>query len=234
MCCRSAAIVSSSRIPDMQLERVVHGTVEVLKLQGRLDADAVGELEIALRAEGGPLIVDLQGLSYLSSAGIRCLIEAEEQHRNALALSGVRPELRDVLKQAGVAEQLALHDDLESALRDPRFADHGLAAAAARLLGASEGSRLASDELARSLAAAAGQILKDPVDAPPAQTAAMPASGNTPTPQSPRKAARAKPSSEDVTAERSTTVKRPALPVAKPKPESTGVVGKIRSWFKRD
>jgi anti-anti-sigma factor len=58
----------------------------VLRVSGRLDqetcedfrAELAGFVERALR-EGNPLILDLSGLEYVSSAGLRCLLMASRQ-----------------------------------------------------------------------------------------------------------------------------------------------------------
>jgi anti-sigma B factor antagonist len=66
---------------DLSIERHERGEAVVLTLVGRLDAETGGDLESAVRTEMSrgfhAIRLDLQGVNFLSSAGIRCLFETQ-------------------------------------------------------------------------------------------------------------------------------------------------------------
>jgi anti-anti-sigma factor len=80
----------------------------VARVVGEIDAANVGELETglrsAVRAAGGPLVIDLSGLSYLDSAGIRALfVTAREAGKHQVELQVVIPPSSPLLRLLDVA-----------------------------------------------------------------------------------------------------------------------------------
>jgi anti-sigma B factor antagonist len=79
----------------------------VLAPQGRLDHDnceafqADLEPHVAASArEGGALVLDLSGLEYVSSAGLRCLMIAARQaksHKSRILLAAMRPLVAEII-----------------------------------------------------------------------------------------------------------------------------------------
>jgi len=63
------------------------GGITVLTLVGDIDAATVGTLDEAL-ATGGPLIVDLTRVAFLSCAGVRSLLRADARTELAVVLGG--------------------------------------------------------------------------------------------------------------------------------------------------
>ncbi len=95
----------------------------VIAFLGELDLSAYDEAATALAAAvaAGPraIVVDLQGLSFIDSAGLRCLVEAkllaDESGASMAIVNGSRPHgLQELMDMDGVVEML---DDL--ALLDP-------------------------------------------------------------------------------------------------------------------
>lgn len=97
--------------------------VELLKLSGRLDIIGTGEIETKFAGycavEKGRVLVDLSGVDFLASIGIRLLVV------NAKALVGrggrmilLNPSLDvgKVLEIAGIPAIIPMYDSLESAL----------------------------------------------------------------------------------------------------------------------
>lgn len=82
------------------------GGAHVVALLGRLDTNTAPELDRELdalfaRTFVRQLVFDLQGLEYVSSAGIRCFIRARkllEPRHSRVALVGPRPPVRKVLE----------------------------------------------------------------------------------------------------------------------------------------
>ncbi|WP_290059324.1 STAS domain-containing protein [Amycolatopsis solani] len=63
------------------------GGVRVVTLVGDIDAATVGTLDEAL-AEGGPIIVDLTRVAFLSCAGVRSLLVANDRTDLAVVVGG--------------------------------------------------------------------------------------------------------------------------------------------------
>ena len=99
------------------------GTQTVVSVEGELDAYWAGEAErelMGLVDKGSyRLILDLSGLSYLSSGGLRALLRT---HRRLVELGGQlvlaapQPYVHDVLTVSGLAQTLPVFSTLQGAL----------------------------------------------------------------------------------------------------------------------
>lgn len=85
-----------------------YGSAAVLNVSGRLDQDTCeafrGELmkhvEAASRAGGG-VVLDLSGLEYVSSAGLRCFMLASRQakkHQMKIFVAALQPMVREIFE----------------------------------------------------------------------------------------------------------------------------------------
>jgi len=97
----------------MTIEKTLSGTEAVIALTGRLDTTTAPELEQELRAlpeEIRKLTLDLTGLEYISSAGLRILLSSHKKMsgRDGLVLRGVGETVREVLDLTGFLEVLTL------------------------------------------------------------------------------------------------------------------------------
>ena len=91
----------------MKTRRADEAGATVLELDGRLDGTAAEPLHqtlIELIAEAPPrLVLDLGGMSYVSSAGLRILLLAAKQARGSnikLVLCALRPNVEEVFAAA--------------------------------------------------------------------------------------------------------------------------------------
>lgn len=86
-------------------------------LDGRGAVAAQRELE-GLMEPGGALLLDVSGMTYLSSGGLRLLYllrgHAEEE-RCRLAVSGLTDEVRSVLSATGFLDFFVVHDTVAQA-----------------------------------------------------------------------------------------------------------------------
>jgi anti-anti-sigma factor len=86
-----------------------------ISVQGELDIATASELERELRASlsGGDVVLDLEPVSFMDSSGLRALLvasrEAREAGRRLLVLPGTGQVLR-VIEMAQVSEHLELAD----------------------------------------------------------------------------------------------------------------------------
>ena len=93
----------------MTIEKTVNENTVTLKLKGWLDTASAGELQAQLEAleeNTASLILDLEGLEYLSSAGLRQFVAAHKRVNGALTLTHVHQEIMDVLHMAGFDKRL--------------------------------------------------------------------------------------------------------------------------------
>lgn len=84
----------------------------VLTLRGELDLATAEQLERALAQAGDEVLLDLRGLTFMDSTGVRGLLEAAEQGGPGLRM--IAPESGDVrvtIEETGIAPLLPLVDD---------------------------------------------------------------------------------------------------------------------------
>ena len=63
------------------------------------------------------MLIDLQGVDYMSSAGLRVLLTALKERRAAglrLSCCGVQPTIRQVFDMSGLSTHLDLHDSQDA------------------------------------------------------------------------------------------------------------------------
>ena len=107
----------------MQIGEQRTGSALVLAPAGRLDSVTSNELEkhVVSRLDAGErrLVVDLAGVEYISSAGLRVLLMAAKRLKEppaALVLCGLGPSVRTVLELAGFLPLFAIEPGREQAL----------------------------------------------------------------------------------------------------------------------
>lgn len=146
--------------------------VRVLGLTGRLDTDTAADLELAAQdlidAGARDFIVDLAGVGYVSSAGLRVLLMIGKSidGKGSLRLCGLNATVRQVFDVAGFTQLFVIGADrnavLPKAKAKPAAAESGkdnaLALGAAKLLAADK-STFAEAKVEAALAAAASRLL---------------------------------------------------------------------------
>lgn len=93
----------------MAVEKITNGTEVTLKVDGWLDTQSAPELEKAvseLDGSIGTLILDLEKLEYISSAGLRQIVAAHKKMNGKLTLRNVQPDIMNVLSMAGFDKRL--------------------------------------------------------------------------------------------------------------------------------
>ncbi|NJD37988.1 MAG: STAS domain-containing protein [Geobacter sp.] len=100
-----------------------HDAVVAGLLQGKLDAESVPVFDQWLNAhlDAGVqrVVLDLSGLSYISSAGLRSIMSASKAYsrQSGLALCGLFGMVGQVFQVSGFAEILELHHTMDEALK---------------------------------------------------------------------------------------------------------------------
>jgi len=105
----------------MQVDTEKTGEVLVIGISGRIDGVTAPELESRLTelidAGERKLVIDLDGVDYISSAGLRVMLYTAKKLRKEgrLALSRPRDMVREVFDVAGFGSVLTIVDDREAA-----------------------------------------------------------------------------------------------------------------------
>ncbi len=105
---------------DITIERV--GAVTVVELQGRLDsggARAVQEQVLPLARADCRVLLDMRGVDYMSSAGLRVLLliyRQIEDTTGVVYLTGLTARIRDVMDMTGFLDFFTLVDSREEGI----------------------------------------------------------------------------------------------------------------------
>jgi anti-anti-sigma factor len=100
------------------------GSTAVLSVSGRIDmttSDAFRDRLLEVLAAGKPLVVDLSGVSYVSSAGLRALMLGSRQAHTArtrLAVAAPQPVVMEIFKISRFDKVLSCHPTVEAALAE--------------------------------------------------------------------------------------------------------------------
>lgn len=93
-------------------------TLNCLRLRGRLDAGTVDRIEVKLNAAavapGHDLLVDLSGVDFLASMGIRLLITAARSLKAKgarMVLFGAQPLVHEVLEHVAIDQVIPVVPD---------------------------------------------------------------------------------------------------------------------------
>jgi anti-anti-sigma factor len=94
------------------------GGVRLLRLTGELDMAGVDQLERLLTPdqtpEGATFVIDMRGLSFIDSSGLRALIMADERVRDEggrfIVVRGP-DRVNEILEMTGVAQRIELVDE---------------------------------------------------------------------------------------------------------------------------
>ncbi|EJG07356.1 anti-sigma-factor antagonist [Methanofollis liminatans DSM 4140] len=96
----------------------------VVSVTGRIDAASAGLLDTELSGliEGGErtIIVDMGGLEYISSSGLRVLLAAKKNLKKVggdLSIAALKPFVREVFEISGFLRIFSVHDTVEEAAR---------------------------------------------------------------------------------------------------------------------
>jgi len=108
---------------NMEFTQEQAGDVVIVKLAGRLDSGAARSAEDGFNgvlAGGTPrLAVDMSGLDYISSAGLRVLLvmaKKVQQAKGKVALYGLVPNVREVFAVSGFDTIFSIQPDSAAAL----------------------------------------------------------------------------------------------------------------------
>ena len=107
----------------MNITSAIQDHFQVLAISGVIDASNAGQFEQAITGLSTDsikgVILDLQNLEYMSSAGIREIIKAKrmlDSKNLVLAFCSLQPFLREVFDLAGLSDRLLIYGTIEDAI----------------------------------------------------------------------------------------------------------------------
>jgi anti-sigma B factor antagonist len=108
----------------MHLEvRNISERLNMVVLSGRMDMAGAQEIDLKFAAhsavDGGRLIVDLAGVDFLASIGIRTLVinaKAVSNRHGRMVLLNPAPNVRKVLEMSGIDTLIPMFGDYDAAL----------------------------------------------------------------------------------------------------------------------
>lgn len=111
----------------MQIDIAVQDGITILKVAGRMDATTVNvftdECQKQLKTGSGRFVIDLAGLEYISSAGLRGILtmgKACKAAKAALAFCSMQAMVADMFKLSGFTSILTVYATLDEALAGMR------------------------------------------------------------------------------------------------------------------
>lgn len=99
--------------PEFRVQRRVAGSATVVEVFGEVDVAAAPELEAALReaTAAGSALVDLSGVSFMDSSGIRLLDALLREGGELRFVPRFQDPVRQVLEMTGMLAALPTQDD---------------------------------------------------------------------------------------------------------------------------
>jgi anti-anti-sigma factor len=106
----------------MEISQEQDGDVVIVRLTGRLDSSAASgaeeQLSTALSGTPPRVAIDMSGLAYISSAGLRVLLvmaKKVQQQKGKVALGGLAPNVREVFTVSGFDTIFPIEPDAAAA-----------------------------------------------------------------------------------------------------------------------
>ncbi len=107
----------------MEIHLEKKGSAAILRLKGRMDVATTADFDQAcdavIREGGKQLVLDLSGLEYISSAGLRSILGVDKRIKaqaGRLALCGLKGMVKEVFHISGFTVMFSIHDTAEAAL----------------------------------------------------------------------------------------------------------------------
>ena len=100
-------------------EKIIDNGICTLRLAGRIDSANAAEAEAEIMAAGlqDPLVIDLEKLEYLSSAGLRVLLRIRREHPG-MRIVGAQPEIYNILEMTGFTSLMKVEKAFRNLSRD--------------------------------------------------------------------------------------------------------------------
>ncbi len=107
----------------MQITTSIENDVHVIRVEGSMDAITVNEFDAewkkVLEEGAKKIVVEMSGLEYISSAGLRgilMLAKTTKMKGVRLAFAGMRDMVSDMFRLSGFLTILSVHPDVQAAV----------------------------------------------------------------------------------------------------------------------
>ena len=98
--------------------------IRIIGISGRIDATTSKDVEAALNASvdqnQSKIVIDLAGVEYISSVGLRVLLatlKKQRQKQGQLKLASLQPFVREVFEVTGFTKLFSIHPNRDDALK---------------------------------------------------------------------------------------------------------------------
>lgn len=109
----------------MQISRKEEKGIHIFSLDGRFDAHSAGdvekELNLTISKGARKLLVDMDGVEYISSAGLRVLLAVAKKlkkEEGEIKICCLKPYVKEVFDIAGFTQIFKIYDTAEEAIRE--------------------------------------------------------------------------------------------------------------------
>jgi len=109
----------------MQISRKEEKGIHIFSLDGRFDAHSAGdvekELNLTISKGARKLLVDMDGVEYISSAGLRVLLAVAKKlkkEEGEIKICCLKPYVKEVFDIAGFTQIFKIYDTTEEAIRE--------------------------------------------------------------------------------------------------------------------
>ncbi len=108
----------------MQIKRKEEKGIQIFSLDGRFDAHSAGdvekELNLTISKGAGKLLLDMDSVEYISSAGLRVLLTVAKKlkkEEGEIKICSLKPYVKEVFDIAGFTQIFKIHDTTDEAIQ---------------------------------------------------------------------------------------------------------------------
>ena len=108
----------------MELHISTKDSVIIVDIDGDIDGKTAHEIQEQLLPQihaGSKVLLDMNGVGYMSSAGLRMLLSMyrrTQSHDGRIALAGLSQEISDIMAMTGFINHFTVCDSIEAGIRE--------------------------------------------------------------------------------------------------------------------
>ena len=109
----------------MELSSQAHDNITIIQVEGRIDHKSAKDFELAfapfLESDQGDLLLDLSGLEFMTSSGLRVLMIAAktcQKQGREIVVAALQPKIKEIFQISRFDLILKVHESVEVALNN--------------------------------------------------------------------------------------------------------------------